>query len=116
MALDWDKVLAFATALSDAELSTHYGQPAAKANGNAFVAPGREADSFCLMIDLDTVEMLKETDPDTFYQTAHYQGWPGILVRYRTEDPGRVFELIERAHERALTKKRPKSRTSKPTK
>lgn len=110
MALDWDRVLAFATGLPGAELSTHYAAPAAKANGNAFIAPGREADSFCLMVDLDTVEMLKETDPATFYQTPHYEGWPGVLVRYATDDPERVFALIEQAYERALAKKRPKPR------
>ena len=34
--------------------------------------------------------MLKETDPDTFWQTPHYEGWPGVLVRYGSADPERV--------------------------
>jgi len=110
MSLDYEKVMDFAASLSGAERSTHYGDPAVKANGNAFVAPGREEGSFCLLIDRDTVDMLKETDPDTFWQTPHYEGWPAVLVRFDTADPERVFTMIERAHEQALARKRPKKR------
>jgi hypothetical protein len=42
MSLDWDQVLGFALSLPGAELSTSYGKPAAKANGRAFISPGRE--------------------------------------------------------------------------
>jgi hypothetical protein len=108
MSLDWDLVADFAASLPDAERSTHYGGPALKANGNAFVAPGREADSFCLMIDRDTVDMLKETDPDTYWQTSHYEGWPAVLVRYASADPKRVMAMIEQAHAQARAKKRPR--------
>jgi len=87
MRLDWDAVVTFAAGLPGAERGTHYGAPAVKANGNAFVAPGREAGSFCLLIDRDTVDMLTQTDPDTYWQTAHYEGWPAVLVRYDSADP-----------------------------
>jgi hypothetical protein len=49
--------------------------------------------------------MLKETDPATFWQTPHYEGWPGVLVRYASDDPERVLAVIERAHEQALARK-----------
>ena len=39
-------------------------------NGRAFLFPSHEADtSFGVAIDLDTIEILKETDPATFWQT-----------------------------------------------
>ena len=113
MSLDWNAVVAFAARLPEAERATHYGGPAAKANGNAFVTPGREPGSFCLLIDRDTVDMLMEADPDTYWQTPHYRGWPAVLVRYGSKDPGRILAMIERAHEQALTKKRPKPRSKK---
>ena len=50
-----------------------------------------------LQIDHDTKEMLIETDPDSFWQTPHYHGWPGLLVRYDSADPDRVRAMIERA-------------------
>jgi len=110
MTLDWDKIVAQGLSLPETELSTHYGAPAVKVNGNAFIAPGREAGSFCLMLDLDTVEVLKGTDPATYWQTPHYEGWPGVLVRFDTDDPERVLAMIEKAHARAAAKPRPKPR------
>lgn len=108
--MTWDDVVAFALGLPGTELSTSYGKPAVKANGRAFVSPGREDGSFCLHIDRDTVEMLKETDPDTYWQTPHYEGWPAALVRHDSADPDRVRAMIARAREWALAQPRPKAR------
>ena len=108
--MTWDEVVAFALGLPGAEMSTRYGKPAVKANGRAFVSPGREDGSFCLHIDRDMVEMLKDTDPDTYWQTPHYEGWPALLVRYDSADPDRVRAMIERAHEQALALPRPRAR------
>lgn len=107
--MNWDEALAFALSLPGAELSTYYGAPAAKAaNGRAFLTPGHEARSFCIQIDRDTVDMLKETDPDTFWQSPHYEGWPAVLVRYDSDDPDRVRTMIERAREWVLSRPRPR--------
>jgi hypothetical protein len=112
VSLDWDAVTAFALALPDTEMSTSYGSPAVKitTNGRAFIHTGREADSFVLAIDQDTKEMLIETDPDSFWQTPHYHGWPGLLVRYDSSDPERVRAMIERARDQAAVKSRVKPR------
>ena len=110
----FDEAIAFALTLPDTELSTSYGKPAVKvkSNGRAFLFPSHEADtSFGIAIDLDTIEILKETDPDTFWQTSHYEGWPGVLVRYGSADPERVRAMIERS--RDWNAARPKSRPRK---
>jgi hypothetical protein len=111
----WEEAVAFALDLPGTELSTSYGKPAVKvaANGRAFLFPGHEADtSFGVSIDLDTIEMLKGTEPGTFWQTAHYEGWPAVLVRYEGKDPERVREVIEHARDwsAALPKARPRKR------
>jgi hypothetical protein len=96
--MTFEEAVAFALELPDTELSTSYGKPAVKvtANGRAFLYPGREADtSFAVGIDLDTIEILKATDPDSFWQSAHYEGWPAVLVRYDSKDQERVRDLIE---------------------
>jgi len=114
---DWEETVAFALSLPDTEHGTHYGGPAVKvaSNGRAFIAPGRESDvSFCLMIDLDTVEMLKETDPQTYYQPPHYVGWPALLVRYDNDDPERVCAMIEQARDQAAARKPAAPRKKKP--
>ncbi|MFD1612463.1 MmcQ/YjbR family DNA-binding protein [Sphingomonas tabacisoli] len=94
---DWDEVVAFALALRDTELSTSYGKPAVKVNGKAFVYPGREVGSFAIASPLPEKELLMETDPDTFWETDHYRGWPAVLVRFGSADRERIEAVITRA-------------------
>jgi hypothetical protein len=105
VSLDWDSLVAFALTLPGAELSSSYGKPAVKVNDRAFLMPSREADSFGVAIDLDTLEIWKEAEPDIFWQSPHYEGWPTVLVRYSAE-PERALEAIRRGHE--WTAARPK--------
>jgi hypothetical protein len=110
----WDEAVAFALSLPDTELSTSYGKPAVKVNGRAFLYTGHEdKTSFGVAIDLDTVEMLMETDPATFWQTPHYAGWPAVLIRYDSLDPERVRSVIERSHAWTAAKPSPKPRKRK---
>ena len=112
----WDEAVQYALSLPDTELSTSYGKPAVKvaSNGRAFLFPSHEAGtSFGVAIDLDTIEILKETDPDTFWQTPHYEGWPGVLIRYGSDDPDRVRDVIERSRDWTAAKPRAKPRKRK---
>ncbi len=112
--MTFEEAVAFALTLPEAELGTSYGKPAVKiaSNGRSFLFPSHEADtSFGVAIDLDTIEILKETDPDTFWQTPHYIGWEGVLIRYAGKDTDRVRNVIERAH--AFTSAKPRARPRK---
>ena len=112
--MTFDEAIAFALTLDDTELATSYGMPAVKvaSNGRAFLFRSHEPEtSFGVAIDLDTIELLKETDPDTFWQTAHYVGWEGVLIRYDSKDEERVREVISRARDFVAAK--PKARPRK---
>lgn len=98
MPVDWDEAVAHALSLPGAGMSTSYGRPAVKVNGRAFLSPGHEAGSFCIMIDKDAVEMLLALDPETYWQSAHYIGWPAVLVRETARDADHVRGMIARAH------------------
>jgi hypothetical protein len=112
--MNWEEAVAYALSLPDTELSTSYGQPAVKvvSNGRAFLFPSHETEtSFGIAIDLDTIEILKETEPETYWQTAHYEGWPAVLIRYDAADEARVRDVIGRS--RDWTAARPKVRPRK---
>ena len=112
----WEEAVTFALSLPNTVLSTSYGKPAVKvaSNGRAFLYIGRESESsFGVAIDMDSVEILKETDPDTFWQTPHYEGWPAVLVRFGSADPERVRSLIERSRDWTAAMKPPRSRKKK---
>lgn len=113
--MTFDEAIAYTLTLPDTELSTSYGKPAVKvqSNGRAFLFPSHEADtSFGVAIDLDSIEMLKATEPETYWQTSHYEGWPAVLIRYDARDEERVREIIRRSRDwsAALPKTRPRKR------
>ena len=110
----WDAAADFALSLPDTGLSASYGKPVVKVNGRAFLYIGGEAaTSFGVALDLDTVEMLKETDPDTYWQSPHYEGWPVVLVRFESGDPERVRAIIRQSHAWTAAKPKPRPRKGK---
>ena len=111
--MTFDEAVAFALTLPGTERGTSYGKPAVKvtANGRAFLFPSHEADtSFAVAMDLDTIEILKATEPETYWQTPHYQGWEGVLVRYNATDEERVRETIGRSKDFVAAKPPPRPR------
>ena len=109
---DWEGVLAFAASLPGADIGTYYGHPAVKAgrSGRPFVTAGREPDSFVLHIDKERKAMLLDIDPDRFWQTPHFEGWPALLVRYGADEDGLIAGWIERALELAAERPKPRPR------
>ena len=115
MAVSWDDAVAHALTLPDTQMSLSHGKPVVKvaSNGRAFLFTGHEPEtSFALAIDLNTIEVLKETDPETFWQSPHYEGWSGLLVRYATTDPDRVLAVIARSRDWTAAKRKIKPRRS----
>ena len=110
----WGKAAAFALGLSGTKLTTgRMDAVVLESNGRAVIFTGREADtSFAVMIDLDTIELLKETEPETYWQSRHYEGYAAVLVRYDSPDPERVRRVIEQAHAQAATLKPTRKRKS----
>lgn len=94
----WADVVAIGRALPDVVESTSYGKPAIKLNRRMLAATtAPDAGSFVLHVAVEEKEVLIDTDPDTFWQTDHYRGWPAMLVRYGTSTRERIAILIARA-------------------
>ncbi len=110
MSLSWEAVVAHALSLPDTILGTYFGGPAVKANDRPVITPGHEAGSFCLHADRDKIEMLKQVDPDTFWQTPHYEGYAALLVRYDTANPHLVLDQIAASRDWTMTRPKPKPR------
>ena len=82
---------------NQAERGTSYRMQTVKVagHGRGFVWTSHEAEtSFAVWLEPGTVEMLMETDPDTFWQSPHYVGSNAVLVRYASDDPDRVRHRI----------------------
>ena len=66
--------------LPEVTLSTSFGDPSLKLRDKALVTV-KEPGILYLPCPLEVKEMLMEMAPDIYYQTDHYKGWPGLLVR-----------------------------------
>jgi hypothetical protein len=49
------------------------------------------------VIDIADRDALLKSDPDVFFITPHYQGYPAVLVRLEAVDEQMLAELIEDA-------------------
>jgi hypothetical protein len=95
---DWDTVRQIASSLPGAEESTTYGQPAFKVGGKLFawISPDRHAEgALALRIDLDEKELAIAASSGVFFQTAHYEGHPILLVRLELVGEAELEERIE---------------------
>ncbi len=112
--MTFDEAAAYALTMDGTVLSSSYGQPAVKANGNAFLNVGHEPDtSFVLRLDAGVIEYLMDTYPETFWKTPHYEGYPAVLVRHDSPHDDLVREMIASACDRARAKKPPRPRKSR---
>ncbi|HEY0125364.1 MAG TPA: MmcQ/YjbR family DNA-binding protein [Rhizobium sp.] len=68
------------TRLLKVEISTHYGLPALKVGGKAFVSV-KNAETIVLSLPVDRKEQLIEMAPEIYFQTDHYVGWPSLPLR-----------------------------------
>jgi len=74
------KRLAAEAGLPEVEEASHYGTPALKVGGKAFVSVKND-ETIVLSIPIDEKERLIEMAPDIYFQTDHYRGWPSLPVR-----------------------------------
>ncbi len=72
--------LAAQAKLPDVELGAHYGLPALKTGGKAFVTV-KNNETIVLAIPIDRKEQLMEMAPEIYFQTDHYIGWPSLPLR-----------------------------------
>jgi hypothetical protein len=80
-----------------AEKGISYGRPSYKVNGKFFTRLRREDESMVLLeVSFDEREMLIEAEPETFFVTDHYKGYPYVLIRLSRADVRTVERFLER--------------------
>jgi hypothetical protein len=90
------RVRAAAAHLSEVEESTWYGTPALKVRGKGF-ARLKDADTLVVMCAMDEKEMLMAADPEVYFETDHYKGWPAMLVRLKNISASQLCHRLEQA-------------------
>ena len=96
----WDTIRALALSLPEVEVDeSSDGRPRFRIRGKAFAWKARERDGgeLAIRVDPDEKQLILESDPDVYYATAHYGGYPGVLVRLDKIDREELAERLEDA-------------------
>jgi hypothetical protein len=102
----WEEVIALGERLPGVELTTSYGRPALKVGGKFMCSLRQNPDAFVFrVLDVPDQVALVRGQPDVFFTTPHYDGWPYVLVRLDTVTPDQLAELVEDAWRIRASKK-----------
>lgn len=94
----WEDVVEIASRLPGVEVGTSYGTPSLKVRGKFMCRMRTNPDALVLrVIDMGEREALLQGQPDVFFTTPHYNGYPAVLVHLRHVDPIELAELVEDA-------------------
>jgi hypothetical protein len=92
----WDDVAELGSRLPGVEPSTSYGTPALKVRGSLICRMRTDPDALVLRVaDMGEREALLQGEPETFFTTPHYDGYPYVLVRLDRVDRDELGALIE---------------------
>lgn len=105
-----DEMFAYALTQPGAEDSTLHGGRCVRVRGHWIVNDNADPTALALALDRETVDFLMATEPRTYFQTPHFEGWPAVLVRYSEADDDRLREQIDKAWARRATRAQRKAR------
>jgi len=93
----WDDVVRIGSAFPGVEVTTSYGTPALKAK-SLMCRLRTDPDALVMRVaDMGEREALLQGQPEAFFSTPHYDGYPYVLIRLEKVDPQELAELIEEA-------------------
>src|SRR3978361_822686 len=94
MPLTFDDIRQLALALPWAREGKCHGTPRFKVGGKFLSRLKEDGETLVVRIDMDERDILMAANPETFYITDHYRGYPAMLVRMATVDPEELRELL----------------------
>jgi hypothetical protein len=97
MPVTFDDVRAAAHRLPGVEDGTSYGTPALKVRGKLFVRLHQSGECFVLRSTILDRQIMMQVNPDAFFLTDHYVGYPWILVRLSAMRKKDLPALVEGA-------------------
>ena len=63
----------------------------------AWVARERDGGGLAVRVDRDEKQLILDSNPDVYFTSPHYHGYPGVQIRLEAIDREELFERIEDA-------------------
>jgi hypothetical protein len=94
----WEDVVEIGCRLPGVEVGTSWGMPSLRVRKKGMCRMRTNPAALVLRVtDLGEREALLQGEPDVFFSTPHYDGYPYVLVRLEAVDPVELGELLEDA-------------------
>ena len=95
---DWDTVSELARTFPEVEAATS-GRVAFSVRGKGFAWEARERDGggLAVRVDRDEKELILESNPDVYFTSPHYNGYPGVQIRLEAIGRAELRERLEDA-------------------
>jgi hypothetical protein len=95
---EWADVVAAGARLPEVQEGTSYRTAALKVRGKALCRLRTDPDALVVrVLDVADAEALVRGEPDVFFTTPHYDGYPYVLVRLEAVGQEQLRELLEDA-------------------
>jgi hypothetical protein len=95
---EWKDVVDIGARFPGVVEGTSYGTPSLKVRDKFMCRLRTNPDALVMrVIDLADRDALVKGEPDTFFVTPHYQGYPVVLVRLEAVEREMLAELVEDA-------------------
>jgi hypothetical protein len=105
MPANFDTVRAIACALPEVEEGTSYGTPGLRVKGQFFARLKEDGERLVLKVGDVERDLLMQLQPDIYYITNHYKGYPMVLIHLSKIDADELRDVIEGAWRRTAPKK-----------
>ena len=94
----WDDVVEIGARFPGVEVGQSYGTPSLRIRKKFMCRLRTNPDALVLRVsDMGEREALLQGQPEAFFTTPHYDGWPYVLVRLDTVSAEQLAELVEDA-------------------
>jgi hypothetical protein len=93
----FETVRRFALALPGVEEGFSYGTQAFRVKGRFLARLREDGETLVVKCGFDERDFRMQADPDTFFSTDHYRGYPTVLVRLATVGAEDLHDVLEQA-------------------
>ena len=95
---DWRTVRRIAGSFPEVDADIE-GRPVWRVKGKAFAWRARDRDGggLAVRVDRDEKQLILDGNPDVYYVTPHYNGYPGVIIHVSAIGKDELFERLEDA-------------------
>jgi hypothetical protein len=95
---DWETVHELASTFPEVEASIQ-GRATWRVRGKLFAWEARQRDGggLAVRVDRDEKQLILEANPEVYFSSPHYQGYPGVQIRLELIDRDELRERLEDA-------------------